>query len=99
MITQVSAAAAAQAAFACYQKMWKKEIGGELRKALWVQKKFANITDSSFNAMGEMLSDPKLSERINNIGDIDYPTRVVGSILMRKPGLMKHVFFPVKESG
>ena len=82
-----------------YQKMWKNEIGGELRKALWVQKKFANITDSSFNAMGEMLSDPKLSERINNIGDIDYPTRVVGSILMRKPGLMKHVFFPVKESG
>ncbi|MGP6220932.1 geranylgeranyl reductase family protein [Caldiplasma sukawensis] len=79
-----------------YEKAWKKEIGKELRRDLRIQKIYSKITDTSFNEIGRKLQSERIKKIIENIGDIDYPSRVVFSILIRKPSIARHVLFPVK---
>ena len=80
-----------------YQSMWKKAIGKELSRDLKIQKLYSKITDTSLDAMESMLSDPDILRKISNAGDIDFPSKVVIGILIKKPSLIKHIFFPTKE--
>ena len=82
---------------AVYQSMWKKAIGKELSRDLKIQKLYSKITDTSLDAMESMLSDPDILRKISNAGDIDFPSKVVIGILIKKPSLIKHIFFPTKE--
>ena len=82
---------------AVYQAMWKKAIGKELSRDLKIQRLYSKITDTSLNAMENLLSDPNILRKISNAGDIDFPSKVVIGILIKKPSLIKHIFFPVKE--
>ncbi len=82
---------------AVYQRMWKKAIGKELSRDLKIQKLFAKITDTSLNEMERTISVPTILNKINNAGDIDFPSKVVLGILIKKPSLIKHILFPVKE--
>ncbi len=80
-----------------YEDMWKSYIGKELRRDLKIQKMFAKISDASFVELGRRLSNPKITHIINNLGDIDYPSRVVFNVLLRSPGILRHVLFPVRD--
>ncbi|MHB8360287.1 MAG: geranylgeranyl reductase family protein [Thermoplasmataceae archaeon] len=80
-----------------YQNLWKSEIGMELRIDLLIQKMFARITDSSFNSLYEIISRENNKRVINRIGDIDFPSKVVASLIVRNPSLARHILFPARD--
>ena len=45
------------------------------------------------NKIYSTIDTEDIIKRINSLGDIDYPARVVFSILMRKPRLIKYFLF------
>jgi geranylgeranyl reductase family protein len=81
-----------------YEKMWKSEIGTELKIDLMIQKLFARITDYSFVKLYEIISREENMEVIGRVGDIDFPSRVVASLVLRNPALLSHILFPRRLS-
>ncbi len=75
-----------------YQAGWKGELGLELRFDAMAQRFFSGIPDSSLDRIYEILSRPKNIETINKLGDIDFPSKVILSILLRNPGIIPHAF-------
>lgn len=75
-----------------YQDYWKSDIGRELWMAGLVQRFFARLSDRSLEAMYRVLSSPKVVETINDLGDIDYPTRLVLRVIARHPHLLFRAF-------
>lgn len=75
-----------------YQKGWKKELGRELWFDGVVQRYFAKISDQHFNRIYDVVSNSGVIDLINNTGDIDYPSRVIFSVLIRNPSLLKYIF-------
>lgn len=78
-----------------YQKLWKREIGRELYIDSKIQRYFSRIStnDTMLNKIYETIDTEDIIRRINSLGDIDYPAKVVFSILMRKPKLIKYFLF------
>jgi digeranylgeranylglycerophospholipid reductase len=70
-----------------YQRSWKKDLGRELWIDGIIQKLFASLNDDTFNRIYRMISKPSVLRVIDSVGDIDYPSRVVLSLMLRKPGL------------
>jgi geranylgeranyl reductase family protein len=79
-----------------YERMWKSEIGRELKVDLIIQKLFSKITDYSFNKLYEVISKEENMKVINRVGDIDFPSRVVASLILRNPTIISHILFPRK---
>ena len=77
-----------------YNRLWKETLGKELTRDYYIQKLYARMTDSAFDKIGEALSSPKMNELISRIGDIDYPSRVVLALMLRKPSILKNILFP-----
>lgn len=75
-----------------YQKYWKADIGRELWMDGLVQRFFARLSDRALRAVYRVLSSPKVTDTINSIGDIDYPSRLVLSVIARHPSLLFNVF-------
>lgn len=71
-----------------YQKYWKAEIGRELWMDGLVQRMFARLSDKSLKAIYRVLSSPKVLDTINSVGDIDYPSRLVLSVVARHPSVL-----------
>ncbi|MCL4320121.1 MAG: NAD(P)/FAD-dependent oxidoreductase [Candidatus Thermoplasmatota archaeon] len=80
-----------------YNKLWKKELGAELKRDFRIQKLYSRITDTSFNIIGRKITTERMTHLINTIGDIDYPSRVVLKMLIRNPSIVRNVLFPRKE--
>lgn len=74
-----------------YEKGWKSDLRSELWFDGMFQRFFSMISDGSFNRIYSMLSDPVAIEKINEVGDIDYPSRVIISLILRKPGLLRNL--------
>jgi digeranylgeranylglycerophospholipid reductase len=70
-----------------YQRSWKRDLGRELWIDGIIQKLFASLNDDTFNRIYKMISKPSVLRVIDSVGDIDYPSRVVLSLMLRKPGL------------
>ena len=75
-----------------YQKYWKGEIGRELWMDGLVQRMFARMSDHSLKAIYRVLSSPRILETINSVGDIDYPSRLVLSVIARHPSILLNMF-------
>ena len=75
-----------------YQKYWKDEIGRELWMDGIVQRMFARLSDKSLRAIYRVLSSPHVLDTINNVGDIDYPSRLVISVIARHPSILFNMF-------
>lgn len=75
-----------------YQKYWKSEIGRELWMDGLVQRMFARLSDNSLRAIYRILSSPKVLDTINSVGDIDYPSRLVLSVVARHPSILLNLF-------
>ncbi len=80
-----------ESAMSAYQRLWKKDLGNELWFDGMFQRLFSMISDRSFNRIYSILSSPEVIEKINERGDIDYPSRVVISLLARRPWLLRHI--------
>lgn len=80
-----------------YHRSWRSSIGKELSRDLLVQKFFARIGDESLTAMGRKLQKENIRRIINELGDIDYPSKVVMQVLIRSPSIMRHVIFPKRD--
>lgn len=82
-------------ALKAYQKLWKHEIGRELFIDAKIQQYFSKIStnDTLLNKIYDTINREDIIRRINSLGDIDYPAKVVFSILMRKPQLIKYFLF------
>ncbi|MHB1622798.1 MAG: geranylgeranyl reductase family protein [Cuniculiplasma sp.] len=80
-----------------YNRLWKREIGRELKRDYRIQKMYAKITDYSFNSIGQSITSERIKRIINTVGDIDYPSRVVFSIMLRRPSIIRNVLFPRKK--
>ena len=74
-----------------YQKLWKKDIGRELWFDGLVQKYFSSMSDNALNSIYDVISRPESVKVINRMGDIDYPSRVILTLLIRNPGLVGHL--------
>ncbi|WP_393971613.1 hypothetical protein OXIME_000181 [Oxyplasma meridianum] len=68
-----------------YQNLWKKEIGFKLRTVAIIQKYFLSISvnDKLLNKVYEKINDKYIINKINSLGDIDYPSKVVISIILK----------------
>ena len=75
-----------------YQNYWKSEIGRELWMDGLVQRMFARLSDNSLRALYRVLSSQKVLETINSVGDIDYPSRLVMSVVARHPSILLNLF-------
>ncbi len=75
-----------------YQKGWKSELGRELWIDGLVQRFFAMLGDRSFNSMYRFLSRPEIIDVINKTGDIDFPSRVVLTLMARNPWMFLSAF-------
>lgn len=75
-----------------YQKYWKSEIGRELWMDGIVQRFFAKLSDRGLKAIYNVLSSEKVLDSINDIGDIDYPSRLVLSVVARHPYILFNMF-------
>lgn len=71
-----------------YQKYWKGEIGRELWMDGMVQRMFARLSDRSLKAIYKVLSSPRILDTINSVGDIDYPSKLVLSVIARHPSIL-----------
>jgi geranylgeranyl reductase family protein len=78
-----------------YQKLWKHEIGRELFIDAKIQRYFSKISinDVMLNKIYNAIDRDEIIKRINSMGDIDYPAKVVFSIILRKPQLLKYFLF------
>jgi len=73
-----------------YQKRWLKDIGDELKKDIMIHKVFASLSDEQVEDVFRMVSDEETLALINQIGDIDYPSRLGWVLLKREPKLLKY---------
>jgi len=78
-----------------YQKLWKHEIGRELFIDAKIQRYFSKISinDVMLNKIYNAIDRDEIIKKINSLGDIDYPAKVVFSIILRKPQLLKYFLF------
>ncbi len=74
-----------------YQKSWHKDIGDELKKDIMIHKVFASLTDEQLEEVFSMISnDEETMATINQVGDLDYPSRLGWMLLKREPKLLKY---------
>lgn len=74
-----------------YQRLWKKKLGLELWFDGLVQKLFSSLSDNTFDRLYSIISTPEITSVINRVGDIDYPSRVVLSVIARNPEIVKYL--------
>ncbi len=72
-----------------YQELWVEAIGKELRRYWWLHKVLAGLRDDQLEEVFDILDNPRMIKTINELGDIDYPVRVVLGLLREDPRLLK----------
>ncbi|MCL5731054.1 MAG: NAD(P)/FAD-dependent oxidoreductase [Candidatus Thermoplasmatota archaeon] len=74
-----------------YQKSWRSELGKELWFDGIIQKLFSSLSDRTFDRLYRVISRPEITELINRKGDIDYPSKVVLSVILRSPEILAYL--------
>jgi len=74
-----------------YEDCWKRSIGKELSKALYIHNFYRKIRDEDFNNIVNTLNRPDMIELINKYGDIDYPSKVIWQLFKKNPKLLKYM--------
>ena len=79
------------ASLAEYDRAWRAELGEEFRRALYLRRVFARLTDRDLDALVDALRAPGLEGTIVAFGDIDFPTHVARQLLAESPSLVRLV--------
>jgi geranylgeranyl reductase family protein len=74
-----------------YEARWKADIGKELKRYLFLHKVFTRLTDKQLEEIFDILNRPKLLRIVSELGDIDYPVRMVLALLKEEPRLLRYV--------
>ena len=75
-----------------YQKYWKGQLGRELWMDGIIQRVFAGLGDRALDGIYRMISSPKAVSLINSVGDIDYPSKLVITLILRHPWILANFF-------
>ncbi len=78
-----------EAALAEYDRRWHAELGEEFRRALYLRRLFARLSDPDLDGIIAALQGAELTETIVAFGDIDFPTHVARRLLRQSPSLVR----------
>lgn len=81
-----------------YHRRWSDTVGRELRTGARLRKAFMHLRDDEVEALFRELDDPEALQLINRLGDIDHPSRLAGTLLRRKPALLRYTARAVAQS-
>ncbi len=79
-----------------YETRWKEDIGKELKRYLYLHKIFSGLGDKQLEEIFQILNKPHLLRTISELGDIDYPVRMLLALLKEEPRLLKYAGSAVK---
>ena len=72
-----------------YDAGWRAEFHEEFRRALYLRRLFARLSDPELDAVVDALGRGSLAPTVVAFGDIDFPTHVARELLGRSPGLVR----------
>jgi geranylgeranyl reductase family protein len=72
-----------------YHKEFDREVGAELRRAARLRRSYRAMSDKMVNKLLEAVDDPELLRLVVLEGDIDFPSKLVRSLLQRSPSLLR----------
>ena len=75
-------------ATAAYEKSYSSEFGTEISRAWMLRKLMNKLSDRKLDKAVEMLSDPKIMQILQELGDIDAPGEMASAVLKRTPRLI-----------
>ncbi len=76
-------------ALAAYERAWRAELGEEFRRAQYLRRVFARLSDAELDAVIDALRGGKLAATIVAFGDIDFPSHVARELLRESPSLLR----------
>ena len=72
-----------------YQKLYIKNIGGEISKGMKFRKIFKHLKDDQMDYYIKKFQNKKIIEIISKYGDIDYPSKLVPKLIKKSPSVLK----------
>jgi geranylgeranyl reductase family protein len=75
-------------AVAAYEKAYSGEFGTEISRAWMLRKLMNRLSDRKLDKAVEMLSDPRIQQVLQDLGDIDAPGEMASAILKKTPKLI-----------
>lgn len=75
---------------AAYHDRWYDDIGRELYVGWRLRKAFMHLRDDQLEDLFELLDDKELLAMVNQLGDIDYPSKLAKPLLKKAPHLFKY---------
>ncbi|MCK4938136.1 MAG: NAD(P)/FAD-dependent oxidoreductase [Methanosarcinales archaeon] len=69
-----------------YDRRWREAVGRELVVGMRIHKVFGRLGDENFNELIRFFGEPEVLEQINEYGDIDHPSVLVGKLVAKAKG-------------
>lgn len=73
-----------------YHRAWMKAIGKELRRDLAIHESYARLSDKQLEEIFRLVDDPAIINIIEQLGDIDFPSKVGWRLAREEPRLIKY---------
>ena len=70
-----------------YQKRWSREIGGEIKRGMYMRKKFVELSDEAMDMIFDVIDDPKIMALLSKHADLDFPSKAAKAALLSPLGL------------
>ncbi|MCA1814605.1 MAG: NAD(P)/FAD-dependent oxidoreductase [Halobacteriales archaeon] len=86
------------ARLAAYHERWTADVGKELRIGARLRKAFMHLRDDEMEALFGVLSKPECIALIQQLGDIDHPSKLAARLLREEPALLRYTAPAVARS-
>jgi flavin-dependent dehydrogenase len=86
------------ARLAAYHARWNADVGKELRIGARLRKAFMHLRDDEMEALFGVLAKPECVALIQQLGDIDHPSRLAARLLREEPALLRYTAPAVARS-
>ncbi len=71
-----------------YRRLFMRRYGRELKRGMWLRRRFVGLSDEKMDAMLEAVDGP-LEATVTAHGDIDHPWRVAKEVVKRHPSVLR----------
>jgi geranylgeranyl reductase family protein len=71
-----------------YPRAWERAAGREMRRQHDMRRTFRRLTTEDLKTLLPVLADRPIRSTVNEAGDIDFPSRMVGRIARQRPRLL-----------
>lgn len=72
-----------------YERNWRMVLGKEFRRGLWMRRIYLNMSDEQMDEICRIFRREDVLHTIREMGDVDYPSRLVLPLLRQAPSLAK----------